>query len=240
VKAAQAGAAAVGQQPNARVGREDFLAQINQLVYGNDPRQGFFRGANFYHPKLRFQLAFPEGWQTQNLTHAVVGVAPENRAALQLTIAGDIRPDAAMERFFAQSGAVPGRVVRDQVNGDPATIAEFQAQTDGGVVQGLTAYVLHGGLTYQLIGYTPAPLYAGYGAALERTIRSFASVTDPQILNVQPQRVDVVRVPTAMTISEFARRFNSAVPPQTLAILNGLPGPESQVSAGTLAKRVVE
>jgi predicted Zn-dependent protease len=94
-------------------------------------------------------------------------------------------------------------------------------------------------VTYQLIGYTAAQLYSGFGATLERTIRSFAPLTDADVINVQPQRIDVVKVPTAMTISEFARRFNSAVPPETLAILNGLPGPESQLSAGTLAKRVV-
>jgi predicted Zn-dependent protease len=239
VEAAQTRAAAVGPQSNARVGREDYLGQIDGLVYGKDPRQGFFRGTNFYHPKLRFQLTFPEGWQTENLTQAVVAVAPENRAVLQLTIAGDIRPEAAMERFFAQSGAVPGRVVRDRFQGNQATIAEFQARTDGGVVQGLTAYVLHGALTYQLVGYTAAQLYSSYGVALERSIRSFTAVTDPEILNVQPQRMDVVRVPTAMTVSEFARQFNSAVPPQTLAILNGLPSPESRLSAGTLAKRVI-
>jgi predicted Zn-dependent protease len=239
VKAAQTRAAAVGQQPNARIGREDYLTQIDRLVYGNDPRQGFFRGRTFYHPKLRFQVAFPERWQTENLTQAVVGVAPENRAALQLTIAGDIPPETAMRRFFAQSGVVPGRVVRDRFQGEAATLAEFQAQTDGGVVQGLTAYVRHGSLTYQLIGYTAAPLYSEYAAALEAAIRSFGPVTDPRILNVQPQRIDLVRVPTAMTVSEFARRFGSAVPPETLAILNGVPGPESVLTAGTLAKRVV-
>jgi predicted Zn-dependent protease len=239
VKAAQTRAAAVGQQANARIGREDYLGEIDRLVYGNDPRDGFFRGPNFYHPRLRFQLTFPEGWQTENLTQAVVAVAPGNRAALQLTVAGDIRPEAAMERFFAQAGAVPGRVVRDRLQGDPAMIAEFQSRTDGGAVQGLTAYVAHGGLTYQLIGYTAAPLYSGYGAALEQAIRSFAPVTDPRILNVQPQRIEVVRVPTTMTVGEFARRFDSAVPPETLAILNGLPGPESQLTAGALAKCVV-
>ncbi len=239
VKAAQTRATTVGPQPNARIGREDYLEHIDRLVYGNDPRQGFFRGQNFYHPTLRLQLTFSEGWQAENLTQSVIAVAPGNRAALQLTIAGDIRPDTAMDRFFSQSGAVPGRVVRDSFSGRPATVAEFQARTGGGVVQGLTAYVLHGGLTYQLIGYTAAPLYSQYGAALERAIRSFAPVTDPRILNVQPQRIDIVTVPAAMTVTEFARRFDSAVPPQTLAILNGLPGPESRLSAGTLAKRVV-
>jgi predicted Zn-dependent protease len=240
VTAAQTRAAAVGQQPNARVGGEDYLGQINRLVYGNDPRQGFFTGPNFYHPKLKFQLTFPEGWRTENLTQAVVGVPQGNQAAFQLTIAGDIGPETAMQRFFSQSGAAPGRVVRDRLQGEPATIAEFQAQTDSGLVQGLTAYVRHGELTYQLIGYTAAPLYSRYGAAIERAIRSFGPVTDPQILNVQPKRIDVVRVPTAMTVSEFARQFGSAEPPQTLAILNGLPGPESRLTAGTLAKRVVE
>lgn len=238
VKAAQARAAAVDQQPNARVGREDYLEHIDQLVYGNDPRQGFFRGSDFFHPQLRFRLTFPEGWQTENLTQAVVAVAPRNRAVLQLTIAGDLRPEAAMERFFAQSGVVRGRVARDEFHGDPAAIAEFQAQTDGGVVQGLTAFVQHGGLTYQLVGYTAANLYSGYGAALERSIRSFAPVTDPRILDVQPQRIDVVSVPTTMTVSEFARRFDSAVSPQILAVINGVAGPESRLSAGTLAKRV--
>jgi predicted Zn-dependent protease len=239
VKAAQARADSVAQPPNARVGHEDYLAKIDTLVYGDDPRQGFFRGPNFYHPKLRFQLSFPEGWQTENLTQAVVAVAPGNRAVLQLTIAGNIRPETAMERFFAQSGTVPGRVVRDRFQGGPATLAEFQARTDGGVVQGLTAYVRHGELTYQLIGYTPAQLYSRYGGALERAIRSFAPATDPRILNVQPQRIDIVKIPRTMTVTEFARQFNSAVAPQTLAILNGVPGPESRLSAGTLAKRVV-
>jgi predicted Zn-dependent protease len=239
VKSAEARAAGVGAQPNARIGQEDYLGQIDGLVYGDDPRQGFFRGTRFYHPKLRFQLAFPDGWQTENLTQAVVAVAPQNRAAIQVTIAGDVRPEAAIERFFSQAGVAAGRVVRDQVNGEPAAIGEFQAQTDGGVVQGLAAYVLHRGLTYQLIGYTAASSYASYGAAIERAIRSFDSVSDPAILNVAPQRIDIVTVPRAMTVSEFARQFSSPVPPQTLAVLNGLPSADSRLTAGALAKRVV-
>jgi predicted Zn-dependent protease len=239
VKNAEARAAAVGPQPNARIGQEDYLGRIDGLVYGADPRQGFFRGTHFYHPKLRFQVRFPEGWQTQNLSQAVVAVAPENRAVIQVTIAGDIRPEAALERFFAQPGIAAGRVVRDDVHGAPAAIGEFQAQTDGGVVQGLAAYVLHGGLTYQLIGYTAASSYSNYGAAFESAIRSFDSVKDPAVLNVAPQRIDIVKVPTAMTVSEFAQKYSSAVPAQTLAILNGLASAESRFMAGALAKRVV-
>ena len=239
VKNAEARIAAVGPQPNARIGEEDYLNQIDGLVYGNDPRQGFFRGTRFFHPKLRFQLLFPEGWQMQNLSQAVVAVAPENRAAIQVTIAGDVRPEVALERFFSQPGVAAGRVVRDQVHGQPAAIGEFQAQTDGGVVQGLAAYVSYGGLTYQLIGYTAAASYSSYGTAIESTIRSFDSVNDPAILNVEPQRIDIVKVPSAMTVSEFAQKYSPGVPPRTLAIINGLPSADSRFTAGALAKRVV-
>ena len=239
VKAAQARAAAAGPQRNARIGHEDYLQRIDGLVYGKDPRQGFFKGPVFFHPRLRFQLTFPQGWQTENLTQAVVAVAPGNRAVLQLTIAGDISPEAALERFFSQRGVAAGRVARDSMRGQPAVLGEFQARTDGGIVQGLASYLRHGGLTYQLLGYSAAPQYGNYGAALEQAIRSFGPVSDPAIVNVQPQRIDVVKIEAPMTVTEFARRFSSAVPAQTLAILNGFPNAESTLPAGTLVKRVV-
>ena len=239
VETAQARAAAAPPQSNARIGAEDYLQRIDSLVYGSNPRDGFFKDSRFYHPRLRLQLTFPQGWQVQNLTQAVVAAAPQNRAVLQLTVAGDVRPEAAMQQFFSQTGAVPGRVVRNQFNGAPAAIGEFQARTDGGVVQGLAAYVLHRGITYQLLGYAPATDYGAFASMLEQTMRSFAPADDPAIVNVQPQRIDIVTIPSAMTVSEFARRFPSVVPAETLAILNGVPGPESELGAGTLVKRVV-
>jgi predicted Zn-dependent protease len=239
VESARARAAAAAPQTDARIGQEAYLEQIDDLVYGKDPRDGFFRGATFYHPKLRFQMTFPEGWNTENMTQVVVGVARDNRAALQLTVAGRGRPEAAIEQFFSQPGVSAGRVTRAQFNGQPAAIGEFQAQTEGGVVQGLAAYVTRGDITYQLIGYTAAPLYSTYGATLERAIRSFAPVTDPAILRVEPQRIDVVKIDASMTVAEFAERFQSAVPAQTLAIINQVPGPDSRLAAGTLVKRVV-
>jgi predicted Zn-dependent protease len=239
VEAAKERAAAIGPQGNARIGEDAYMQQIDDLVYGKDPRDGFFRGSTFYHPKLRFQMTFPEGWNTENLAQAVVGVARDSRAALQLTVAGRGRPEAAIEQFFAQPGVAAGRVMRDQFNGQPAAIGEFQAQTEGGLVQGLAAYVSRGDVTYQLIGYTSADLYRNYGAALERAIRSFAAVSDPSILNVEPQRIDVVKLDAAMTVAEFAERYRSTVPARTLAIINHVPGPDSRLPAGTLVKRVL-
>ncbi|HEX9106481.1 MAG TPA: M48 family metallopeptidase, partial [Longimicrobiales bacterium] len=69
------------------VRRPEYLRQIDSLAYGADPRQGFFQGARFVHPALRFQITFPEGWKTQNLAQAVAAASPRQDAVEQLTLA---------------------------------------------------------------------------------------------------------------------------------------------------------
>jgi len=238
VKTAEARAASLPSPPNARIGRDEFLGQIDDLVYGQDPRDGFFRDATFYHPRLRFSVTFPRGWQTQNLTQAVVAVSPRNDAALELTLAGDDNPQTALQRFFAQPGLAAGRVARDSIHGEPAALAEFQAQTEQGIVAGLVGYVSRGGRTYQVIGYSGAQSYSAYAALLEQTIRSVAPVTDPEIINVKPTRLDVIRLDRATTLEALAERSDQTVPVEMLAIINQLPVSGAQLPAGTLVKRI--
>ena len=54
------------------------------MVFGENPREGFFRGNAFYHPDLRFQLAFPRGFKTQNQKQAVAGVSAARRTRWSL------------------------------------------------------------------------------------------------------------------------------------------------------------
>lgn len=239
VAAAEARAAAAEQPPNARVGRDEYLQHVDGLVYGENPRQGFFRDGVFYHPELRFRITFPPQWQTSNLTRAVVAVEPQRRAVVELTVAGDQQPDAALVRFFAQPAVAQGRTSRERINGQQATVAEFQARTEQGVVEGMIGYLAHRGQTYQLIGYAPAAVYPDYATAVARTVQSFAPVTDQAILSVQPERIDIVRLDRALTVEEFARQFGSAVSGERLAVLNGVPDAQARFPAGFSVKRVV-
>ena len=45
----------------AKVNRDEYLAVIDGIVYGEDPRQGYFQGSRFLHPELKFQITFPAG-----------------------------------------------------------------------------------------------------------------------------------------------------------------------------------
>jgi predicted Zn-dependent protease len=217
--------------------REEYLARINGLMYGENPRQGFFRGGVFLHPDLRFRIDFPQGWRTQNLPQAVNAMAPQQDAVLQLTLAQG-NADAAARQFLSQQGIRPGQGGRQNVNGNPAVVAYFQAQTRQGIVSGMAGFIEHGGNTYQVLAFTPAQVFGRYEQAFRQVIGSFENVTDPAVLNVRPNRVDVVRTTRQMTLAEFNRQHPSVIPLPELAILNQVENESSLLPAGSW-KRVI-
>ena len=238
IAAAQARADTVTQAPlNLR--RAEYLAQIDGLMYGENPRQGFFQGGVFLHPDLRFRIDFPQGWRTQNLPQAVNALAPREDAVLQLTLAQGVNgADAAARRFMSQQGIRPGQGGRQTVNGNPAVVAYFQAQAQQGIISGMVGFIEYGGQTYQVLAYTPAQAFRQYEPDFRRVIGSFAAVNDPAVLNVRPNRVDIVRTTRQMTLAEFNRQHPSVIPLPELAILNQVENENSLLPAGQW-KRVV-
>src|SRR5690242_9775926 len=43
------------------VNRDAYVHLLDGLVFGTNPRQGYFTGSQFFHPDLRFRLTFPSG-----------------------------------------------------------------------------------------------------------------------------------------------------------------------------------
>ncbi len=54
--------------------RETYLAAIDNIVYGEDPSEGFVRGRRFLHPKLGFTFQAPDTFTLDNSAQAVIGV----------------------------------------------------------------------------------------------------------------------------------------------------------------------
>jgi Zn-dependent protease with chaperone function len=109
----------------------EYLRQVDGLVYGEDPRQGFFRDGQFLHPDLRFQFSFPRGWKGQNMKQAVLGTSGNQDAALQLTIVrgapeAAARRDASVDEVGAAEGHGHGaqRTLGDRVADDRARHAD--------------------------------------------------------------------------------------------------------------------
>ena len=219
--------------------REEYLGQIDGLVYGEDPRQGYFRDGTFVHPELRFRLTLPQGWRAQNTPQAVIAVSPQQDAALQLTLAQGQSPEAAARQFLSQQGIQPGQPFQTTVNGVPAVASRFAAATEQGTINGMVAFFGYGGRTYQVLAYAPDARYAQYDQTFRSVLGSFAPVTEPALLNVQAERIEIVRLTAPTTIAALAQRYPSSVAPEMLALLNQVPSAESTLPAGTMAKVVV-
>jgi predicted Zn-dependent protease len=222
-----------------KVNREQYLPLVAGLTYGEDPRQGYIDGTTFYHPELRFKLQLPEGWKSQNTPQALAAVSPEQDALLQLTAPGKGSPDEAAQQFLGQEGVKSVKTSSDPINGLPAVSSYFEAQTEQGAVQGIVSFIQYGNLTYQLLGYTPAGKLQAYDEAFRRTIGSFSELTDPARLNVEPRKVELVKVDRDMTVAEFNVRYPSTIPVERVAVVNGLAGPSERIPAGTTVKRIV-
>lgn len=219
------------------VGEAEYATRINGVIYGENPREGFFRNSLFLHPDLRFQMEFPQGWKTQNTTQAVFAGSPQQDAIMQMTIAQG-SPTQAAQQFASQQGLTVLQSAQQNVNGNPAALVAFEAAADQGTVRGLVGFISFGGSTYQILGYSGAQQFSQYERVFANVIGSFTRLTDPSALNAQPNHLSTVRLDRAMTLSAFNQRYPSTIPIADLAIINQVDGANSMLAAGTYAKRV--
>ncbi|MEO8499549.1 MAG: M48 family metalloprotease [Vicinamibacteria bacterium] len=221
-----------------RMGRPEFIRHLDGLMFGENPREGFFRGREFLHPEMAFRVTFPEGWTTQNEKQGVSSMPASRDAMVQLTLVSE-EPAAAADAFARQQGIRAGSVERGNVNGLPAASLQFELQDQqGGAFQGMVTFVKHGAKTFQLLGYTTDARYGAYKPVIAAWIRSFERLTDRRILAAQPMRLKIETLRQASTITNLAREWNSPVKVETLALINARSLTES-IPAGTQVKRVV-
>ena len=231
--------ASSGGKSGSIVDRAEYLRQIEGSVYGNNPRQGFFRDGVFYHPDLQFRFSLPPGWEGQNLTHAVQAISPNRDAAFVLTFARAASAVAAARQLAAQQNVNVLQSTAERINGLPAVVSLFNAATEGGTVRGIVAHVEFGGRVYELIGYAPLERFGAHGAPIERALGSFAPLTDSAALSIEPRRIDIVTLDRSMTVAEFASRYGSPIPIEELALINQVAGANAVLPAGSMVKRIV-
>jgi predicted Zn-dependent protease len=221
-----------------KVNRDSFLRVIDGMVFGDNPRQGFFKGGLFLHPDLAFQIEFPSGWKTANQPQSVVGVSPQQDAQVQLSIGPQAAPSQALQQFLAQQGIQAGRSSQTTINGNPTALALFTAQNqDGTTLSGLVGFIAYGGSTYQLLGLT-AGSHSTYDRSFQQFMGSFRQLTDPVALGVKPNRLQVMKVPRAMTLATFNSQYPSDITIEELALINGLADGDAALVAGASVKRV--
>ncbi|MGH7871005.1 MAG: M48 family metalloprotease [Candidatus Binatia bacterium] len=167
-----------------------YLNTIENLVVGEDPRQGFVEDNFFYHPDLRFRFPVPRGFKVVNQPTQVVMVEGQNRATMGFSSTAEKSAQNAAEKFLNQQGL---RVIQRgpmRSNGLPAYVAVADAQNQNGQVIRIMAYfVEYRGSVYHFVGYAPQQAFGAFRDAFLQTMQGFGETQDSRILNRQPVRL---------------------------------------------------
>lgn len=225
--------------------REDFLEQIDGLVFGNDPRQGYVEGNAFYHPTMRFSFPLPAGWAMDNLPSQVQIVTPNQDAVILLTLAEGATPLEAAEKFYADLGASVHESRSLNIHGHPAyrKIADIVEKTEGEDaekegIRVISTFIRKDNRIFAFHGFSSLERFSAYSGIFTQTMDNFRNLTDPSKINVMPSRIQVRTVTRSTNLKAALQGFG--VNPDRLeetALLNGM-FLNDTVPAGTMLKIV--
>jgi len=225
--------------PAGEVQRAAYLRRLDGLVYGADPREGYFEGRAFYHPSLAFRLELPAGWSGANEKSRVVALHPERIAQVELTLAAERSADEAARAFLGQEGVRAGATRRTSVNGLAAVQADFTVpRQNATAIVGGASFVEHSGRVFRLLAVALEDRAPAARDAMRDFLGSFARLTDRRRLAVEPQRIRVEELSRPASLAEIHRRAPAAGELAQLALLNGIADVGAALPAGTLVKRL--
>jgi len=225
------------------VNRNEYLKMIDGIVYGEDPRQGFFENNAFYHPELKFQFPVPLGWRTLN-SPAQVQMAPEDgKAMITMDLAGGTNLNAAATKFVQDNKLNVIETSNINVNGLPAIamITESVPTQEAGqqpqpTLRILTYLISYGGAIYKFNGLAVNTDFNTYFSTMQAVMKGFKTLTDPEKLGRMPDVVKIVSVKSTGSLQQALSSYGVASKDlEDLAILNGMLLTD-RVQAGMLIK----
>lgn len=217
------------------INREGYLPFLDGMIYGENPREGFFEGSRFYHPDMAFQLDFPQGWQTANSKAAVQAGSSEGDAGMVLALAQGSSPSSALTEFLGQDGMEGGQPSSAPINGTPAAAADFRVTTTDGVINGRVAFLDYGGTLLRWLGFATSAAWPNRRDAIRSSLESFRTLHDRSKLEVEPARLRLVTVPRATDLESFLQREGVSDRAESVRILNRLSG-NASLAAGRVLK----
>jgi predicted Zn-dependent protease len=218
-------------------GQTEYLADIDGLVYGDDPSEGFVRGRRFLHPKLGFTFLAPPGFTLDNTAQAVLGLKDGGDEAMRLDVVSV--PAEQSLTAYLKSGWIDNV---DAASLHAVTINGFPAAT--GTASGDTwtfrLYAIrYGSDVYRFI-YASKIKSAATDRSFRDSIQSFRRMSLKESSELRPLHLKVVTVGADDTVERLARRMATADHKlERFRVLNGL-GPHDGVKPGEKVKIVVD
>jgi predicted Zn-dependent protease len=225
--------------PGAAGGRDKvaYLSDIDGIVFGEDPSEGFVRGRRFLHPRLGFTFTAPEGFALDNTAQAVLGVKRGGGQALRLDV---VRVPAEQTlAAYLTSGWIekidPATVEDVTINGFPGATAVAKGdQWD------FRLYAIRFGSDVYRFIYAAKHRTPETDHIFRESIGTFRRMSLAEIEDAKPLRLQVVTVGPGDTVDKLAGRMAVADRQvERFRVLNGLE-PGERLKSGSEVKIVVE
>jgi predicted Zn-dependent protease len=218
-------------------GRNGYLQNLDGLVYGEDPIEGYVRGRRFLHPKLGFTFTAPEGFTLENTAQAVLGLRDGGNEALRLD-AVKVPAEQSLTAYLGSGwieNVEPGSIEEVTLGGLPGATAAAR-----GDQWSFRLYVVRfNGEVYRFI-FAAKTRTPEIERAFRDSVATFRRLSATEAQQAKPLRLKIVTVRPGDTIERLASRM-ALIDRQAerFRVLNGLE-PGERLKAGDQVKIVVE
>ena len=220
---------------------ERYLDEVDGLLYGDDPEQGFVTGRRFAHPVMQISFEAPAGYSLTNSPRAIGihgpgGISGEFGGG-EMT-EGDLKAyaQALTAEVVGEASAQVTSVAATTINGLPAVLTHMQLKVrDGSIPIDIAAYDGGSGRAYHFV--VASPPGDAKASTVSALFASFRRLSRKEIASLRPRFVRTVKATAADTSETFIRRVADPAPRALFELLNGH-GADRPVHPGEMVKIV--
>ncbi|MDH5187971.1 MAG: M48 family metalloprotease [Rhodospirillaceae bacterium] len=228
-----------------KLNADEYLSQIDGMIFGDDPAQGLIRGNSFVHPVMKIRYDVPDGFRLFNSPANVV--AKKNDEAVIVFDGADpkdVSKATSLKNYVTNYWAT-GIHVKGLEN---ININGMNAVTGTSVINSkntrrdvrLVAIQDPDGAVYRLLFITDQNKTAELNLPLRNTTYSFRKLTDAEAKSVKPYRIKLYNVrtndtPASLSAMLKVNEFNE----EWMEVLNAIKS-DSKLVPGTTIKLISE
>jgi predicted Zn-dependent protease len=214
-----------------------YMADIDGIVYGEDPGEGFVRGRRFLHPKLGFTFTAPDGFTLDNTAQAVLGIKHGGGQALRLDVV-QVPAEQTLAEYLT-SGWIENI---DAATVEDVTINGFAGATAAakGDQWDFRLYAIRFGSDVYRFIFATKHRTPDTDRAFRESVGTFRRMSLAEIEGAKPLRLQVVTVAPGDTVEKLASKMavsDRAV--DRFRVLNGLDAGD-RLKPGSQVKIIVE
>lgn len=224
--------------------RNEYLDQIDGMVFGDDPEQGLRRGREFIHPELRIRYEVPPGFVLFNSPPQVIARGPKSSVIVFDLAREKSASEARSLRDYISNTWASGLSLSGLesifINGMEAATTSGSINTESGP-KDLKLVAIRGGADkiYRLSFITSPEVTEKLSLDFQHAINSFRRLTKEEADGVKPLRIKIVTAKPNDTVASLSAGFPFERHKQDwFRLLNGL-NSDDEIKLGKRMKMVV-